>query len=114
MKGEAVRLESLRSATPLRTRPSLATTKWRLKQLGYSWHRSLMRRYEDFSVVTRDSLVCTLRTLGLKYDTKVFERKMNKTMFKALRMQRDELGLTPDYRVRGFSALVEKRSSVPG
>jgi len=56
MKGEAVRLESLRSATPLRTRPSLATTKWRLKQLGYAWHRSLMRRYEDFSVVTRDSL----------------------------------------------------------
>jgi hypothetical protein len=55
-----------------------------------------------------------LRTLGLKYDTKVFERIMNKTMFKALRMQRDELGLTPDYRVRGFSALVEKRSSVPG
>jgi hypothetical protein len=67
-----------------------------------------------FSVVTRDSLVYTLRTLGLKYDTKVFERIMNKTMFKALRMQRDELGLTPDYRVRGFSALVEKRSPVPG
>lgn len=39
-----------------------------------------MRRYEDFSVVTRDSLVYTLRTLGLKYDTKVFERIMNKTM----------------------------------
>jgi len=71
-----------------------------------------MRRYEDFSVVTRDSLVYTLRTLGLKYDTKVFERIMNKTMFKALRMQMDELGLTPDYRVRGLSALVEKRSSV--
>jgi hypothetical protein len=26
----------------------------------------------------------------------------------------DELGLTPDYRLRGLSALVEKRSSVPG
>ena len=30
------------------------------------------------------------------------------TMFKALRMQMDELGLTPDYRVHGLSALVEK------
>ena len=36
-----------------------------------------MRRYEDFSVVTRDSQVYTLGTLGLKYDTKVFDRMMN-------------------------------------
>ena len=35
------------------------------------------------------------------------------TMFKALRMQMDELGLAPDYRVHGLSALVEKLSSVP-
>ena len=36
-----------------------------------------MRRYEDFSVVTRDSQIYTLRTLGLKYDTKVFDRMIN-------------------------------------
>jgi 2-haloacid dehalogenase len=56
----------------------MITQIWRLKQLEYTWHRSLMRRYEDFSVVTRDSLVYTLRTLGLKHDTKVFERIMDK------------------------------------
>jgi 2-haloacid dehalogenase len=214
----------------------IITQVWRLKQLEYTWHRSLMRRYEDFSVITCDSLVYTLRTLGLKYDTKVFERIMDKyvhldlypdakqtladlkdyklailsngstdmlttlvrntgldkildatisidskrifkpspeayalvearlgiapaevlfvssnpwdaigaksvgfnaawiervtpeamaeacrkgdlipplTMFKALRMQMDELGLAPDYRVHGLSALVEILSSVP-
>jgi 2-haloacid dehalogenase len=215
----------------------MITQIWRLKQLEYTWHRSLMRRYEDFSIVTRESLVYTLRTLGLKYDAKVFERIMDKyvhldlypdarqaladlkdyrlailsngstdmlttlvrntgldkildatisidskrmfkpspeayslvearlgispaevlfvssnpwdaigaksvgfntawieritpeamaeacqkgdlipplTMFKALRMQMDELGLAPDYRVHGLSALVEKVSSVAG
>jgi 2-haloacid dehalogenase len=56
----------------------MITQIWRLKQLEYSWHRSLMRRYEDFSVITRDSLIYTLRALGLKHDTKVFERIMDK------------------------------------
>jgi 2-haloacid dehalogenase len=37
-----------------------------------------MRRYEDFSVITRDSLTYTLRCLGLKSDPVVFERIMNK------------------------------------
>jgi len=40
-----------------------------------------MRRYEDFSVVTCDALVYTLRTLGLKYDTKVFERSASRASF---------------------------------
>jgi Na+(H+)/acetate symporter ActP len=42
----------------------MITQIWRLKQVEYTWHRSLMRRYEDFSVITRDSLVYTLRALG--------------------------------------------------
>jgi len=46
----------------------LITQIWRIKQLEYSWLRSLMRRYQDFSFVTRDSLAYTLRTLGLRYD----------------------------------------------
>jgi 2-haloacid dehalogenase len=56
----------------------IITQIWRLKQLEYTWHRSLMRRYEDFSVITRDSLVYTLRTLGLSYNANMFERIMDK------------------------------------
>lgn len=51
---------------------------WRLKQLEYTWLRSLMGRYEDFSVITRQSLVFTLRTLGLSFDDAVFDRIMDK------------------------------------
>ncbi len=34
----------------------MITQIWRIKQLEYTWLRSLMRRYEDFSVGTRESL----------------------------------------------------------
>ena len=40
----------------------IITQVWRIKQLEYTWLRSLMRRYEDFSVVTRESLAYTLRS----------------------------------------------------
>jgi 2-haloacid dehalogenase len=56
----------------------IITQVWRIKQLEYSWLRSLMRRYADFSVITRDSLTYTLRVLGLKHDAGVFERIMDK------------------------------------
>jgi 2-haloacid dehalogenase len=56
----------------------IITQIWRIKQLEYSWLRSLMRRYQDFSVVTRESLVYTLKCLGLKYDKNAFERIMEK------------------------------------
>lgn len=51
---------------------------WRMKQLEYTWLRSLMGRYEDFSVITRDSLSFTLKTLGLPFDAAIFERIMDK------------------------------------
>lgn len=51
---------------------------WRLKQLEYTWLRSLMGRYEDFSVITRDSLSFTLKTLGLTFDAAIFEHIMDK------------------------------------
>jgi 2-haloacid dehalogenase len=54
------------------------TQIWRLKQLEYTWLRSLMGRYEDFSVITRESLAYTLRTLGVSYDAGVFERIIDK------------------------------------
>ncbi len=56
----------------------IITQVWRIKQLEYTWLRSLMRRYEDFSVVTRDSLAYTLKLLGLPYDHDAFERIMDK------------------------------------
>jgi 2-haloacid dehalogenase len=51
---------------------------WRIKQLEYTWLRSMMQRYEDFSVITRESLAYTLRCLGLNNDAGVFERIMEK------------------------------------
>jgi 2-haloacid dehalogenase len=51
---------------------------WRMKQLEYTWLRSLMGRYEDFSVITRDSLVYTLSVLGLKHSGSMFDRIMDK------------------------------------
>jgi 2-haloacid dehalogenase len=56
----------------------IITQIWRIKQLEYTWLRSLMRRYEDFSAVTKDSLAYTLRVLGLSYDAADFERIMEK------------------------------------
>lgn len=56
----------------------IVTQIWRIKQLEYSWLRSLMHRYQDFSAVTRESLAYTLRCLGLKHDADVFERIMEK------------------------------------
>src|ERR1700759_4548863 len=55
----------------------IITPVWRIKQLEYTWLRSLMRRYEDFSIVTRDSLAYTLRVLGLQNDAQMFERIMD-------------------------------------
>jgi 2-haloacid dehalogenase len=56
----------------------IVTQIWRIKQLEYTWLRSLMRRYQDFSVITRESLAYTLRCLGLKHDPAAFERIMDK------------------------------------
>jgi 2-haloacid dehalogenase len=56
----------------------LITQIWRIKQLEYTWLRSLMRRYQDFSAVTRESLAYTLKALGLQHDADVFERIMEK------------------------------------
>ena len=56
----------------------IITQIWRIKQLEYTWLRSLMRRYEDFSVITRESLAYALRALGLTYDAAAFARIMEK------------------------------------
>ncbi|OAF05173.1 haloacid dehalogenase [Bradyrhizobium centrolobii] len=56
----------------------IITQVWRIKQLEYTWLRSLMRRYQDFTAVTRDSLAYTLRVLGLAYESEAFERVIEK------------------------------------
>lgn len=50
------------------------TQAWRMKQLEYTWLRSLMGAYEDFWSVTRSSLAYTLKTLGLEASPELFER----------------------------------------
>jgi 2-haloacid dehalogenase len=56
----------------------IVTQIWRIKQLEYTWLRSLMGRHQDFAVVTRESLTYTLRVLGLQQDSDAFERIMDK------------------------------------
>jgi 2-haloacid dehalogenase len=56
----------------------IVTQIWRIKQLEYTWLRSLMRRHQDFAVVTRDALAYALRVLGLEQERDAFERIMEK------------------------------------
>jgi 2-haloacid dehalogenase len=80
----------------------LITQIWRIKQLEYSWLRSLMRRYQDFSVVTRDALAYTLRILGLHYDEETFGRLMEKYF---------DLALYPDV-MAALTALKQKKLAI--
>jgi 2-haloacid dehalogenase len=56
----------------------IITQIWRIKQLEYTWLRSLMQRYEDFAAVTRDSLTYALRTLGLTCERGAFDTIIDK------------------------------------
>lgn len=53
------------------------TQIWRLKQLEYSWLRSMMGQYQDFRTVSRESLEYTLRTLGLSADASMMDRLLD-------------------------------------
>src|SRR3954462_5023834 len=44
---------------------------WRAKQLEYTWQRTLMGRYEDFSRVTQASLDWSLESVGIDADEAV-------------------------------------------
>lgn len=80
----------------------IITQIWRIKQLEYTWLRSLMRRYEDFSVVTRESLAYTLRCLGLKYDEAAFAGIMDKYL---------HLDLYPD-ALAALSAMKDRKLAI--
>ena len=73
---------------------------WRMKQLEYTWLRSLMGRYEDFEVITRESLVYTLTVLGLKHSTSMFDRIMDKYVHLDLYPDaKDALAALKDYKL---------------
>jgi 2-haloacid dehalogenase len=80
----------------------IITQIWRIKQLEYSWLRSLMQRYQEFSVVTRDSLAYTLRTLGLTYDDAAFATIIDKYL---------QLDLYPD-ALPALSALKGRKLAI--
>jgi 2-haloacid dehalogenase len=80
----------------------IITQVWRIKQLEYTWLRSLMRRYQDFSVITKDSLAYTLRVLGLKYERAAFERIMDKYL---------HLDLYPDAK-GALSAMKDRKLAI--
>ncbi|MCS3452865.1 MULTISPECIES: haloacid dehalogenase type II [Bradyrhizobium] len=80
----------------------IITQIWRIKQLEYSWLRSLMRRYQDFAGVTRDSLAYTLRCLGLQYDAATFARIIDKYQ---------HLALYPD-AVAALEAMKDKKLAI--
>ena len=50
------------------------TQVWRLKQLEYTWLRSMMDQYEDFWRITQDALAFTLAALGLEADAALFAK----------------------------------------
>lgn len=60
---------------------SAITQIWRIKQLEYTWLRSLMQRYESFWNVTRESLQFTLDGLGLEYSETAFRKIMDKYLW---------------------------------
>lgn len=57
---------------------NLVTQIWRLKQLEYTWLRTLMGKYRSFWEISEESLVFTLRAIGLEYDDAKIARIMDK------------------------------------
>ncbi|XUM22734.1 haloacid dehalogenase type II [Bradyrhizobium oligotrophicum S58] len=80
----------------------IITQIWRIKQLEYTWLRSLMQRYEDFSVVTRESLLYALRVLDLEADAVTRDRIIAKYL---------DLDPYPDARA-ALAAMKDRRLAI--
>jgi 2-haloacid dehalogenase len=80
----------------------IITQVWRIKQLEYTWLRSLMRRYQNFAVVTREALAYTLASLGLEYDDATFVRVSEKYL---------HLDLYPD-ALAALSAMKDRKLAI--
>jgi 2-haloacid dehalogenase len=55
----------MRHAAAVGPAAAALSNAWRLKQLEYSWMRSLMRRHADFWTVTGEALDVAMATVGL-------------------------------------------------
>lgn len=56
----------------------LITQVWRLKQLEYTWLRTLMQSYKSFWEISQESLIYTLNAIGLEADQDQIDRIMDK------------------------------------
>jgi 2-haloacid dehalogenase len=75
---------------------------WRLRQLEYTWLRTLMNRYADFWQVTREALVYACRTLGLRCEA----TQKDELMQEYLRLE-----VYPDVSA-GLGALTSQRLTI--
>lgn len=75
---------------------------WRVKQLEYTWLRSLMRRYAPFSVVTREALAHSCEALSLP---------LGVTQMEALMAEYQMLAPFPRCRRRSRGCACARRSS---
>ena len=78
------------------------TQVWRLKQLEYTWLRSLLEDYEDFWSVTRSSLEFALRSVGIEPTTALVEPLMAKYL---------DLDLYPEAR-RALEGLIGRKLGI--
>ena len=56
----------------------LITQVWRLKQLEYTWLRSQMQSYRSFWEISEESLVYTLKAIGLPTEKDIIDRILDK------------------------------------
>ena len=56
----------------------LITQVWRLKQLEYTWLRAQMQSYRSFWEVSEESLIYTLKAIGLPTDKAIIDRILDK------------------------------------
>ncbi len=83
-------------------RGAFITQVWRLKQLEYTWLRTMMNQYQDFWQVTQESLAYTLDTLGLRADA---------ALIGTIAAEYDRLDLYPDARA-ALEALAEYKLAI--
>jgi 2-haloacid dehalogenase len=78
----------------------LVTHLWRLKQLEYTWLRSMMRSYEDFWSVTRESLEFALKSVGIEPGPSLCDRLMSRYLHLDLYEEASQaLGSLRDYKL---------------
>jgi 2-haloacid dehalogenase len=81
-------------------RGELVTQLWRLKQLEYTWLRTLMRSYEDFWSITKDSLVFALMSVGIEPSASLCDPLMDKYLHLDLYEEAEQaLGSLREYKL---------------